>query len=153
MVSSYYHTQQVLISYSPGEELPEFPPRTHCTTTDLSQFPHLQPYTTVNSAIIRIPNGFSLHNPDQLPRIDKSPYDGNVPLRRTICCAGNQDYHPSGLRNFTLREFACLQGFPLEHEFGPTRIRKQIGNAVPPNVAKILFDHIRRHLLRVDGLA
>ena len=82
---------------------------------------------------------------------DKDPYDANLLLRFTIC-AGNTYYHPTGKRSFTLRELACLQGFPLEHQFDPRRARIQIGNAVPPNVAKVFFEHIKKHLLRVDGL-
>ncbi len=107
----------------------------------------------MDDAIAKIPQGFPLHNPEQVGKRDEPPYAGNLPLRHTICCNGNYDYHPSGKRNFTLREMACLQGFPLEHQFGPMRTRIQIGNAVPPIVAKVFFNHIRKHLLKVDGLA
>lgn len=139
-------------SPSPGESLPEFPKPTHCKAADLYRFPHLSRFATVNDAIARIPTHASHHNPNQLPRRNERPYDANLPLRNTICCAGNFA-HPSGQRSFTLRELACLQGFPIEHQFGPTRTRKQIGNAVPPVVAKVFFETIRKALLKADGLA
>lgn len=60
--------------------------------------------------------------------------------------------HPSGTRCFTDRELACLQGFPLEHHFGPRGVKKQIGNAVPPVVAKVFFQQIIRALRIADGL-
>ena len=93
-----------------------------------------------------------MHNPDQVERFNKPPYNGDVPMKSTITCASGVSYHPSGKRDFTLREIACLQGFPLEHEFSNTRARKQIGNAVPPLVAKIFFDQIVRALRAADGL-
>ncbi|KAL6716754.1 hypothetical protein ACLMJK_006322 [Lecanora helva] len=143
----------VLFASCPGEPLPDFPPPTHCKLADQPRFPHLKPYTTINDAIARIPRDFPLHNPTQVMQINEAPYDGNQPLRHTICTNGNLYYHPSGKRNFTLRELACLNGFPLEHQFDPRRARMQIGNAVPPIFAKVVFEHIRKHLLRIDGLA
>ncbi|EIR5190363.1 DNA cytosine methyltransferase, partial [Salmonella enterica] len=46
--------------------------------------------------------------------------------------------HPSQNRAITLREGAMLQGFPIDYRFYGKRdaIRLQIGNAVPPPVAK-----------------
>ena len=61
--------------------------------------------------------------------------------------------HPSGARDFTHREFACLQGFPLEHVFGAMGVRKQIGNAVPPVVARAMLESVKRALMREDGVA
>jgi DNA (cytosine-5)-methyltransferase 1 len=66
--------------------------------------------------------------------------------------SGGQNYHPSGARDFTLREYACLQGFPHCHLFRGNCIKKQIGNAVPPVVAKVLFESIKRDLDRADGI-
>jgi len=45
-----------------------------------------------------------------------------------------------------------LQGFPPTHVFKGSYIRKQIGNAVPPSVAKVLFESIKRDLNRADGI-
>ena len=69
----------------------------------------------------------------------------------TITCGGNDNCHPSGTRYFTVRELACLQGFPLEHRFGK-RERRQIGNAVPPVMAKVFFEQVIRALRAADGL-
>ena len=60
--------------------------------------------------------------------------------------------HPSGERDLTDREFACLQGFPLEHKFGKTSVKKQIGNAVPPVVARLVLVEVKKALLKADGL-
>ncbi|KAL9131499.1 MAG: hypothetical protein Q9217_000578 [Psora testacea] len=136
----------------PGEPLPDFPEPTHCKLADQHLYPDRRPYMTVNEAITGIPTNISLHNPDTVQRLNNPPFDGNLPLRSTITCASGARYHPSGSRNFTLREIACLQGFPLEHEFGKTRVRKQIGNAVPPIVAKTFFEQIIKTLQKTDGV-
>ena len=66
--------------------------------------------------------------------------------------SGGQNYHPSGERDFTLREYAALQGFPPSHVFAGSCVKKQIGNAVPPVVAKVLFESIKRQLDEADGV-
>lgn len=88
-----------------------------------------------------------------MPKRNVAPYNGNLPLRNCITTGGSLDVHPSGLRCFTDRELACLQGFPLEHLFGATKVKVQIGNAVPPVVFKAFFDHIRKFLEQVDASA
>ena len=140
------------IFLSPGESLPEFPSPTHCKAADVHHFPYLSRYATVNDAIGRIPKGFSLHNPEQMARLDKTPYSGDLPLRNCVTTQGSMNCHPSGKRNFTLRELACLQGFPFEHQFGPVRTKRQIGNAVPPIVAKVFFEQVKMALRKADGL-
>ncbi len=49
-------------------------------------------------------------------------------------------FHPTQARKFTLREFACIQSFPMDYEFKGSRtsIVRQIGNAVPPLLAKAI---------------
>jgi len=56
--------------------------------------------------------------------------------------------HPEQNRSLTLREGALLQGFPEQFRFYGTRhdVRLQIGNAVPPPVAKSAGEAIRRVL-------
>lgn len=56
--------------------------------------------------------------------------------------------HPEQHRSITLREGARLQGFPDTYRFYGTRhnVRYQIGNAVPPPLAKAAGDAIRRAL-------
>ena len=86
-----------------------------------------------------------------MTRLRRSRYSGSLPLKNTITCSGSINYHPSGKRRFTLRELACLQGFPLEHRFG-RGARKQIGNALPPIVAKVFFEQVVRALRLADGV-
>ncbi|KAI4123371.1 MAG: hypothetical protein LQ338_005303 [Usnochroma carphineum] len=107
---------------SPGEKLPSFPEPTHG--------PNRLPFTTVNNAIARIPPGFPNHDVRGAPRRNASPYNGDLPLRNCITTGGSLDIHPSGERAFTDRELACLQGFPLEHTFGMSKVKMQIGNAL-----------------------
>lgn len=58
--------------------------------------------------------------------------------------------HPKEHRSLTLHEGALLQGFPEDFRFCGTRadIRLQIGNAVPPPVARAAGEAIKRILSR-----
>lgn len=60
--------------------------------------------------------------------------------------------HPSGTRDFTIREFAALQGFPHEHVFGTVGAKRQVGNAVPPVVGRAVLGEVVRALEREDGV-
>jgi len=40
----------------------------------------------------------------------------------------------------------------LNHLFSETNVKKQIGNAVPPTIAKVLFAHIKKTLEKADGV-
>ncbi len=40
----------------------------------------------------------------------------------------------------------------MEHVFNGSGAKKQIGNAVPPCVAKVLYEGIKRELESVDGV-
>ncbi|KAL8845972.1 MAG: hypothetical protein Q9221_008904 [Calogaya cf. arnoldii] len=133
----------VVIASCPGERLPGFPQPTHGAG--------LRPFTTVNEAIQGIPEGFPNHDPNSAARRNLLAYNGNVPLRNCVTTGGSLDTHPSGRRGFTIRELACLQSFPLRHIFGKVGVKKQIGNAVPPVFAQVLFNHIRRWLEAIDG--
>jgi DNA (cytosine-5)-methyltransferase 1 len=79
-------------------------------------------------------------------------WDDSCIAPRAITTHGGQNYHPSGKRGLTNREFAALQGFPMEHTFSDKNVKKQIGNAVPPSVAKILFEAVRKALEEADGV-
>lgn len=136
-----------MIGSAPGEKLPPWPAATHG--------PGLKPYVTEAQAIDRLPRNANLHDVRSARRINGLPRDSNAPLKRTITCSGVDASHYSGLRNYTPRELACLQGFPLSHMFeGHCQgvIKKQIGNAFPPCVVKVIYQHLRRWLERVDGL-
>ena len=65
--------------------------------------------------------------------------------------------HPKQDRAITLREAACLQGFPTDYKFdmsrGRYRVAGMIGNAFPPDFAKHHALAIRRHLEGVRSSA
>ena len=84
------------------------------------------------------------------------PFDGETQAKTMTCSGGVNNYHPSGKRDYTIREYASLQTFPLEHRFAQltkTIQKKQIGNAVPPVFAKSLFEHLIRSLKKTDGIS
>ncbi|KAL8970351.1 MAG: hypothetical protein Q9183_001566 [Haloplaca sp. 2 TL-2023] len=133
----------IVFASCPGEHLPNYPLPTHG--------PGLRPFTTINTAISRIPRGFADHSPESVPKRNVPPYNGDSPLRNCITTGGSLDIHPSGTRAFTNRELACLQGFPLEHVFGARKVKMQIGNAVPPSVFKVFLEHLKEFLKRADS--
>ena len=62
---------------------------------------------------------------------------------------GTHIYHWSEHRALTNRERARLQSFPDDFEFigGKESVRKQIGMAVPPKGAKVIFEAVLRALI------
>jgi len=62
----------------------------------------------------------------------------------TIMTMNHNYYHPVENRRFTARELATLQGFPTDYEFVGkfSSQHRQIGNAVPPLMAKALGEKI-----------
>jgi DNA (cytosine-5)-methyltransferase 1 len=142
----------IIIAACPGETLPPFPPYTH------SKYPTplngLKPYTSVNTLLTSIPLGAPDHDlASSLAKpLHESPWDGTSIAPRAITTHGGQNYHPSGTRGFTNRELATLQGFPAGHRFGEKNVKKQIGNAVPPSVAAVLFKAVRMALEEADGV-
>jgi DNA (cytosine-5)-methyltransferase 1 len=80
----------------------------------------------------------------------------------TVTRSGYRDFiHPFENRMLTVRELACLQTFPIHWEFTGVRLdsysskRKttmtqfgQVGNAVPPTLAKALADSIAEQLFK-----
>lgn len=105
--------------------------------------------------------------PERFRRI--RPYDATTILKRlqndapayTITTKFNEGttgafIHPEQARTLTLREAARLQSFPDRFVFNGshTQIRHQIGNAVPPLLARALAEAILPSVLRdVHGLA
>lgn len=127
---------------SPGERLPQFPKPTHGLGLGL------KPFATINQVISRIPRNAPDHDVRgaESRGIVREPFDPNQQARTITTGGGDNNYHPSGLRGFTNREFACLQTFPLSYKFGSRQVRKQIGNAVPPMLAEALYREIIRSL-------
>lgn len=63
--------------------------------------------------------------------------------------------HPEAHRPITHREAARLQGFPDDFDFQGKRIQVgiQIGNAVPPQLAQAVAQHVRTLLEHIDTTA
>lgn len=143
----------IMIGAGPGEKLPPFPEPSHSEGGERGG--GLKPYMTAKRAINRIRprRGVDpLHNPRAMKRLNHPPWDADKILPRCITTSGGQNYHFSGTRDLTLREFATLQGFPAYHAFEGPYIKKQIGNAFPPVVAEHLFRHVQNWLLYDDGM-
>lgn len=141
----------VLIAAGPGERLPPFPEPTHSA----SGVDGLKPLTTIRQALRNIQFDDDRHDIAIVKRHHPSrlSYDPNR-LAMTITTGGGESHHPSGTRDFTLRELASLQGFPRHHRFRGTRtsVKKQIGNAFPPNTVRVLYSHLEEWLLKEDGM-
>ena len=76
---------------------------------------------------------------------------------RTICGSGNQcgprifdhdSEKPVKVRSLTITETAILQGFPADYDFEPAGSQKarwtMIGNALPPQITKAIFEGLIR---------
>ncbi|KAI1089009.1 S-adenosyl-L-methionine-dependent methyltransferase [Rostrohypoxylon terebratum] len=143
----------IMIGACIGEELPPFPITTH------SEAPidgdGTKSYRTVQQMLRKISPAArwndELHSPNRLKRVLRPRWDPNIPLLRTITCSGGVgNYHYTGLRDFTLREYSVLQGFPPDYDFQKPSQKRQIGNAFPPLVVKHLYKHLRRWLGQKD---
>jgi DNA (cytosine-5)-methyltransferase 1 len=78
-----------------------------------------------------------------------------APTMTTHCTGlGNGRFgHPEQNRAITLREAALFQTFPMEYKFyesldkyNPSKICRQIGNAVPPKLGQVIAKSIKIHL-------
>ncbi|EGD93318.1 hypothetical protein TESG_00865 [Trichophyton tonsurans CBS 112818] len=134
----------ILIAAGPGEELPPFPQPTH------GDEPGKRPLVTILDAIGSIPSTAPDHDLERAERpFERQPYDPRS-LARTLTCSGGDNFHPSGTRTFTLREAASLQTFPLNHAFCAPGVMRQIGNAVPPVLARAILDEVVKSLRNTD---
>ncbi|KKY33519.1 putative rip defective [Diaporthe ampelina] len=139
----------LLLGAGPGETLPTWPAVTHSADPTGDQ----QPFVTEEEATGGLNSDLhSLHDPESLRAISRAPRDANKPLNTAINASGSVYHHPDGERGFTLRELACLQGFPAYHQFEGSHIKKQIANACPPSVAMAFYQHLRQHIEKVDGV-
>ena len=136
-----------------GTPLPNFPQPTH-GPEDSS----LNPYANIGGALRNL-NRHVDHRTNDIyhqPRFfsePKSPYSIHSQLKGCITTGGTRSYHPSGLRNFTARELALLQGFPLRYRFAgsTSEVKKQVGNAFPPIAGEALFREIAKTLEAFDS--
>lgn len=150
----------VMIGSCPGEELPPFPKPTHITPELRKKRGKRKPYVTVKKMLARIPrdrddrsktkkmmSDDGMHRPREMVRKRLPRWDPDVTLKRCITTNGGYgNYHPSGRRDFTLREYATLQTFPIDYPFENPDRKRQIGNAFPPLAVKVLYAHLRKWL-------
>lgn len=140
----------IMIAACPGEELPPWPAPTHGPRGS-----GLEPFVTEVASFRQLRRNTNLHDERAARRLTAAPRRGDAPFSGTITCSGptTGSHHYSGTREFTLRELACLQGFPLHHVFegNKTAIKKQIGNAFAPCVVKVFLEHLRQCLERRDA--
>ncbi|KAL2161234.1 hypothetical protein VTH06DRAFT_8454 [Thermothelomyces fergusii] len=143
----------LMIGSGPGERLPPFPPYTHNERGTGG----LRRWVTPASALAAVSSspalrGHPLHRLGRRARFahPRERWDPAT-LARTITCSGGQNHHWSGERDFTLLEYAVLQGFPVWHRFRGKCLKKQIGNAFPPSVVRVLYEHLVNWLLVQDG--
>ncbi|EME48324.1 hypothetical protein DOTSEDRAFT_48843 [Dothistroma septosporum NZE10] len=140
-----------VIASCPGAPLPPFPKPTHGNGHGL------QKPVTIRDRLNLVRPGMDSHD-QHMRRFGKRngvAYNPNQPLRQCITTGGGDgDLHPDGDRSFTMRELACLAGFPAYHKFAHskamTTIRKQIGNAVPSMVGNVIFGEIIQSMREHD---
>lgn len=129
----------------------------------------LQPYRTIGDALAELRrHPRATHNDPSMATLrNRQPYDAYTiacPTITTHGAGGSQgppgSYHPSGLRDFTIREYAVLQGLPWEYDLGPeglnnkTKLLEQIGNMVSPPQAKAMLQpvlELHRRIERESG--
>jgi len=138
---------------SPGEKLPPFPCPTHAPGT-VSIATVLHELERANRA-----SPLSHHDTSTLFPTPKPCFDPHTLAKTITCGGGSGNYYPDGSRQYTVREFAALQTFALRYLFGKTKngkylnvteLREQIGNAVPPLVAKAVLSSVVKSLRESD---
>ena len=137
----------VIIAAGPGETLPPFPEPSHG--------PGLKPLATIKDFIRDIPSNASHQQvvsqfQDGIP---KAPYSSLTQVKTITCGGGIGNYHPNGLRPFTVRELGCLQTLPVLHSFGNAKLtaaKRQIGNAWPSIFARAVYRTIIKSLEETD---
>ncbi len=130
---------------SPGVPLPNIPAPTHAEDASNG----LVKYRTIRQALHGIPTWATDHQQAPVSRAYPKPdHNADFPLNKTIKTT-DWPAHFGGNRPYTVREVACLQGFPHEHcFFGSKKDKKrQVGNAVPPSVGMLILDSVRIFLL------
>lgn len=76
---------------------------------------------------------------------------------RCVSLSNGRFGHPEQDRAISIREAACLQSFPEDFRFAGTvnGMARQIGNAVPPALARVLGEafirHVRENWVETDG--
>ncbi|CAA9960009.1 C-5 cytosine methyltransferase DmtA [Pyrenophora teres f. maculata] len=125
----------LIIAARRGTPLPPFPKPTHGPDGS-----GLKPYVDIAEALRDI----VCHPIRSMHDIYHQPKLFPVPKPRS--------YHPSGLRNFTVRELALLQSFPVGYQFAGSigEVKKQAGNAYPPVTGAAVYREIAKTLDAFD---
>jgi len=125
----------------------------------------LPPYRTIGDTLAELRrHPRATHNdPAKATPRNRQPYDPYTTACPTITthgAGGSQgpvgSYHPSGTRDFTIREYATLQKLPLNYNFGPegrnnkTKLLEQIGNMVSPPQAKAMLEPVLELHRRIE---
>jgi DNA (cytosine-5)-methyltransferase 1 len=138
----------------------DFPPRATHSEEALSG---LKKTISVGEALATIPEPDSDHKlKNQVYTKFKLKFNGYISNRKidprkpcpTITARGDDRggamilQHPNGHRRMSCREVATIQSFPLDFEFvgSMTSVYRQIGNAVPPLLAKAVAQVVKRAL-------
>ena len=130
----------------------KFPKQTHTENANGSK---LRAWVSIGEALSNIPNPDSKHNlANHTYSKFKLKFNGYLGNRKidpdqpapTVTARGDSKggvvvlHHPNNKRRMSARELASTQSFPLDYIFSGTRssVYRQIGNAVPPLLAKSL---------------
>jgi hypothetical protein len=81
----------------------------------------------------------------------KRPFDPHSAGKMITCSGGEYNYHPSGQHVYTDCEFASLQTFCLDFQLHNRNTKKQIGNAIPPKLAQVIYQAIIELLQETDA--
>ncbi|KAL9131968.1 MAG: hypothetical protein Q9217_000248 [Psora testacea] len=109
------------------------------------------PPSTIYGPMILIPTGWANHDPDTAIKRDEPAKSGGK-IAPCICTNGSGTAHPSGKRDYTLRELACLQSVPLCHVFRYRGLKKRIGNMVPRVMGKAILEVVKKSLMDANGV-
>jgi DNA (cytosine-5)-methyltransferase 1 len=145
-------TRLYIIASGPGETLPQIAEPTH------GEGEGLKKRVTVGNALAKIPCNASNHQKTYNNNNWEKPKFTLDQQANTVTCDGGKNWHPNPTekRKFTDRELARLQTFPDDHRFVDPRVtvtRRQVGNAVPPLLAKTIDEKIIRSLKETDGVS
>jgi hypothetical protein len=125
-------------------------PRIHrllrlATSSTQNSFPQMQ--STIIPLLLKFHNQHTT-----LTRAEQVPY---YAFAKAIQLALSDPLTPSGTRRWIIRELAALQTFPALHVFCDGKVsnvnaRRVIGNAVPPMLAKHIFEKVKATLEATD---
>lgn len=144
----------VVLAARNGVPMPPFP-----KPTNGPEGSGLKPHVSIGDALCRLERlgqramKDPYHQPQQMKRLNKPSYDAFTKFVDCIMTSGVRTPHPSGRRDFTPRELACLQSLPIHHHLAGSRSEaiKQVGNMFPPLMAELIYMECARTLEAFDN--